>query len=129
MLYHTMRAALRGLLGGTGCAELGGGWSSQSLSEIFGLLSALLKHSSQGKTLRPTLAEKSKHHPDIFLPSGWSGPLLHVSLCSSLTLPTRVIVGCRVWVRHSDGQASNPSTPPDIQSYLAPFFMSLTALP
>ena len=69
------------LVGRTRCAELGGGWSTQS-SEIFGLLSSLLKYLSQGKTLRPALAEKSKKHRDMCLPSGWSG--LNVSHCSSL---------------------------------------------
>ena len=60
--------------------ELGGGWNTQSFSEIFGLLSSLLKYCSQGKTLRLALAEKSKNQRDTFLPSGWSGPL-----CMSLT--------------------------------------------
>ena len=69
-----------GDLGGTRRAELGGGWSTQSFSVIFGLLSSLLKYFSQGKTLRPALAEKSKHHRDICLPFGWSGPR-----CMSLT--------------------------------------------
>ena len=45
-------------LGGTRCAELGGGWSTQSFSEIFGLPSSLLKYVSQGKTSRPALAEQ-----------------------------------------------------------------------
>ena len=37
------------ILGGTRCAELGGGWSTQIFSEIVGLLSILLNDSSQGK--------------------------------------------------------------------------------
>ena len=35
--------------------------------EICGLLSSLLKYCSQGKTLRPALAEKSKHHRDMYV--------------------------------------------------------------
>ena len=62
-------------LGGARCAELGGGWSTQSFSEIFGLLSSLLKYLSQRKAFRPALAEKSKDHRDMCLPSEWSGPL------------------------------------------------------
>ena len=61
---------------------------TQSFSEIFGLLSSLLKTNMQGKTLRPALAEKSKHHRDVCLPSGWSGPPLHVSHCPSLSRGT-----------------------------------------
>ena len=67
-------------VGGARCAELGGCWSTQSFSEMFGLLSSLLKCRSQGKTIRPALAEKSKSHRNVCSPSGWSGPL-----CMSLT--------------------------------------------
>ena len=72
------RTRLEMKIGGTRRAELGGGWSTQSFSEIFeicGLLSSLLKYLSQGKMLRLALAEMSKSHRDVLLPSGWSGPL------------------------------------------------------
>ena len=51
--------------GGTLCAELDGGWSTQSFSETFWLPSSLLKDLSQGKTFRPALAEKSKNHRNM----------------------------------------------------------------
>ena len=76
----SMIAAREGvtIIGGMRCAELGGGWSAQSFSEMFGIPSPLLNETSYWKT--SALAEKSKNHRDICLTSGWSGPL-----CMSLT--------------------------------------------
>ena len=80
MLIMYMTRNQRDLLGRTRCAELGGGWSTKIFSEICVRPSSLLNDMSQGKTLRPALAEKSKHHRDRCSPSGWSG-----LLCMSLT--------------------------------------------
>ena len=63
------------LFGGTRCSELGGGWSTHRASHNhFGFRAHFPNDCSQGKALRPALAERSKV-PKIFLPAGWSGPL------------------------------------------------------